>query len=94
MLFWVSYVHVFGGFFLFVCFVGFFFFLYLHLFTANEHVSHGKALQKYAHYHYYFYRGAKACMTGVKQCTAWRFVLQHKAKFTSQTQVETTVHSL
>ena len=29
-----------------MCFV----FLYLHLFRAIEYVSHGKALQKYAHY--------------------------------------------
>ena len=28
---------------------------YLHLFIATEHVSHGKALQKYAHHHYYYY---------------------------------------
>ena len=31
-----------------MCFV----FLYLHLFSAVEHVSHGKALWKYAHYYY------------------------------------------
>ena len=29
--------------------------LYLHLFSAIEHVSHGKALLKYAHYYYYHY---------------------------------------
>ena len=34
-----------------ICFV----FLYLHLFSAIEHVSHGKALKKYAHYYYYYY---------------------------------------
>ena len=33
-----------------MCFV----FLYLHLFSAIEHVSHGKALEKYAHCYYYF----------------------------------------
>ena len=33
-----------------ICFV----FLYLHLFSAIEHVSHGKALWKYAHYFYYY----------------------------------------
>ena len=32
-----------------------FVFLYLHLFSAIEHVSHGKALSKYAHYYYYYY---------------------------------------
>ena len=32
-----------------------FLFLYLHLFSAIEHVSHGKALLKYAHYYYYYY---------------------------------------
>ena len=30
-----------------------FLFLYLHLFSAIEHVSHGKALYKNAHYYYY-----------------------------------------
>ena len=30
-------------------------FLYLHLFSATEHVSHGKALQKYDHNYYYYY---------------------------------------
>ena len=30
-----------------MCFV----FLYLHLLSAVEHVSHGKALQKFAHYY-------------------------------------------
>ena len=30
-------------------------FLYLHLFSATEHVSHGKALWKYAHYYYSYY---------------------------------------
>ena len=34
-----------------MCFV----FLYLHLFSTIEHVSHGKALWKYAHYYYYDY---------------------------------------
>ena len=34
-----------------MCFV----FLYLQLFSAIEHVSHGKALYKYAHYYYYHY---------------------------------------
>ena len=29
--------------------------LYLHLFSAIEHVSHGKALKKYIHYHNYYY---------------------------------------
>ena len=33
--------------------------LYLHLFSAIEHISHGKALQKYAHYYYYYYHGRK-----------------------------------
>ena len=32
-----------------MCFV----FLYLHLLSAVEHVSHGKALLKYAHYYYF-----------------------------------------
>ena len=31
-----------------------FLFLYLHLFSAIEHVSHGKVLEKYAHYYYYY----------------------------------------
>ena len=31
------------------------YFCILHLFSAIEHVSHGKALQKYAHYYYYYY---------------------------------------
>ena len=31
-----------------MCFV----FSYLHLFSATEHVSHGKVLKKYAHYYY------------------------------------------
>ena len=35
-------------------------FLYLYLFSATEHVSHGTALQKYKyhhhhHHHYYYY---------------------------------------
>ena len=30
-------------------------FLCLHLFSAIEHVSHGKALWKYTHYYYYYY---------------------------------------
>ena len=34
-----------------MCFV----FLYLPLFSAIGHVSHGKALWKYAHYYYYYY---------------------------------------
>ena len=34
---------------LYACFVR----LYLHLFSATEYVSHGKALWKYAHYYYY-----------------------------------------
>ena len=34
-----------------MCFV----FLYLHLLSAFEHVSHGKVLKKYAHYYYYYY---------------------------------------
>ena len=34
-----------------MCFV----FWYLHLFRVIEHVSHGKALQKYAYYCYYYY---------------------------------------
>ena len=34
-----------------MCFV----FLYLRLFSAIEHVLHGKALYKYAHYYYYYY---------------------------------------
>ena len=29
-----------------------FLFLYLNLFSAVEHVSHGKVLKKYAHYYY------------------------------------------
>ena len=29
-------------------------FLYLHLFSTVEHVSHGKALWKYTHYYYYY----------------------------------------
>ena len=28
--------------------------LYLHLFSAIEHISYGKALYKYANYYYYF----------------------------------------
>ena len=32
-----------------------FLFLYLHLFSANEHVSHGEVLQKYTHYCYHYY---------------------------------------
>ena len=32
-----------------------FLFFYLHLFSAIEHVSHGKALSKYAHYYHYYY---------------------------------------
>ena len=31
-----------------------FLFLYLHMFSTTEHVSHGKALQKYAHHYYYY----------------------------------------
>ena len=38
-----------GFFFLFFCF------LYLDLFSATEHVSHGKVLLKYAHYYYCYY---------------------------------------
>ena len=34
-----------------MCFV----FFYLHLFSAIEHVSHGKALLKYAHYYYHYH---------------------------------------
>ena len=35
-----------------------FLFLYLHLFSAIEHVLHGKALKKYAHYyHQVWYQG-------------------------------------
>ena len=33
-----------------------FLFLYLHLFSTIEYVSHGKALKKYAHYYYYYYK--------------------------------------
>ena len=29
--------------------------LHLHLFSAIQHVSHGKALQKYTYYYYYYY---------------------------------------
>ena len=39
-----------------------FLFLHLHLFSAIEHVSHGKALQKYAHY-YYFPSSVYLCMS-------------------------------
>ena len=39
-----------------MCFV----FLYLHLFSATEHVSHVKALYKYAHYYYYCYTDSHA----------------------------------
>ena len=49
VLFWVG-----GGGCLFVVVVVFFF-LHLHLFRAIEHVSRGKALEKYAHYFYYYY---------------------------------------
>ena len=35
-----------------MCFV----FLYLHLFSAVEHVSHGKPLQKYNHYYYHVHK--------------------------------------
>ena len=38
-----------------VLYACFFVFLYLDLFSAIEHVSHGKALYKYAHYYYYYY---------------------------------------
>ena len=31
-----------------------FVFLRLHMFSAVEHVSHGKVLQKYTHYYYYY----------------------------------------
>ena len=30
-------------------------FMYLHLFSDTEHVSHGKALKKYAYYYCYCY---------------------------------------
>ena len=36
---------------IYMCFV----FVYLHMFSAIKHVSHGKALQKYAHYYYSYY---------------------------------------
>ena len=43
-------MHVFC--FLFVCLLAF----YSPVFSALEHVSHGKALKKYAHYYHYYYR--------------------------------------
>ena len=31
-------------------------FLYLYLFSTIKHVTHGKALEKYNHYHCYYYK--------------------------------------
>ena len=43
-------------------------FLYLHLFSAIEHVSHGKALYKYAHYYYYYFHPARSLMSQGRCC--------------------------
>ena len=40
---------------LYACFI----FLYLHLFSTIEHVSHGKALYKYNHYYHYYHESSE-----------------------------------